>query len=592
MRVMAGFIPDHKIDEVRSAVNIVELIGRYVSLKQAGRVYKGLCPFHAEKTPSFVVNPERGIFHCFGCGVGGNIFRFLMLYKSITFPEAVTELAEAGGVLLPRVDPKEARRQRDAKSELYRAVALALGFFTEELYEPSGRIAREYFENRGLSPDLQREFQLGWAPPGWDNLARYLASRKVSAQVMEKAGLVRPRTGRSGHYDTFRARVICPIFDLDGKPTAFGGRLLEEEENQPKYLNSPETPIYHKGRILYGLDRCRDQLRRRRTVFIVEGYFDLLSLAAQGVVNVVATLGTALTENHLRLLKGYVNEAVLLFDADEAGRSAAARALPLFMSADLEGRVLSLPDGHDPDTFIRQFGPRALEEAAGEAVSLLDFYLEKTLAGYPDTLAGKSRATQEVLRAIEQVEGRARQDLIRQALAERMGISENALLLSQRRQEIQAPESGGSDAMVVDRVTEDIETGVLKFLLLHQEACPDLFAEDLHPFFRDETCRGIYEALKYQYNGLGDIDLSLLVERLTPEESDLVTGLASGEDGIRDEDLSAVTADYINRFRQRDRRFQTLELSKRIKKAQESGDEVGLVLLLKEKSRLLKESML
>ena len=515
-----------------------------------------------------------------------------MLYKSITFPEAVTELAESAGVLLPRVDPKEARLQRDAKSELYRAVALALKFFSEELHESSGLIAREYLENRGLTPDLQREFQLGWAPPGWDNLTRYLSSQKVSAQVMEKAGLVRPRTGRSGHYDTFRARVICPIFDLDGKPTAFGGRLLEEEENQPKYLNSPETPIYHKGRILYGLNLCRDELRRRRTVYIVEGYFDLLSLAAQGVNNVVATLGTALTENHLRLLKGYVNEAVLLFDADEAGRSAAARALPLFMSADLEGRVLSLPDGHDPDTFIRQFGPHALEEAAGEAVSLLDFYLEKTMAGYPGTLAGKSRATQEVLRTIEQVEGRARQDLIRQALAERMGISENTLLLSQRRQEIQAPESRDSDALVVDRVTEDIETGVLKFLLLHQEACPDLFTEDLHTFFRDGTCRGIYEALKYQYNGLGDIDLSLLVERLTPEESDLVTGLASGEDGIRDEDLSAVAADYVNRFRQRERRFQTLELSKRIKKAQESGDEVGLVLLLKEKNRLLKERML
>ncbi len=583
---MAGFIPDHKIEEVRNASHIVEVVSDYVNLKQAGRLHKGLCPFHAEKTPSFTVNPEKRIFHCFGCGVGGNAFRFLMMQKGISFPEAVIELAGRYGIDLPRPEPGQNYRPGPSKTGLYKAVALAQKFYEDELQaEPSGRTAREYLAHRGLKPDLIREFHLGWAPPGWDNLRRFLESQRAPTEIMEKAGLIKPRSEGRGFYDTFRARIICPILGLDGQTVAFGGRLLQDEKNQPKYLNSPDTPIYTKGRLLYGFDRARAEVKERRSVLIVEGYFDLLSLAAYNVRHVAATLGTALTSDHLRLLKGYVDQAVLVFDADEAGRTAAARALPLFISADLEGRVLSLPDGHDPDTFIRDFGPEALEDAVKTASNLLDFYMEMTLARYPDNLSGKSRAAQEVLGIISRVESRTRRDLIRRALSERLGISEEALLLSEKRHSRER--SGGYQQ--IERVTADFETDTLKLMLLHPETAADLIAADLTSLFQNQAARKVYQIMAQQFSRVSSVDPDRLIEALEVEEAGLVTGLASSDDGMSGEDMTGAVADFLNKFSQRRRRQKAVDLSKQIKKAQASEDHTGLIQLLQEKNRLLKE---
>ncbi len=582
---MAGYIPEHKIDEVRNSANVVEVISSYVNLKRAGNIYKGLCPFHAEKTPSFTVNPQRRIFHCFGCGVGGNVFRFLMLQKGISFPEAVAELAERYGIELPRVEAGQIKAQQKTKGGLYKVVALAQKFFEDELWSQSGRQARAYLAGRGLGEDLIREYHLGWAPAAWDSLRLFLDSKGVPADLMETAGLVRPRREGRGHYDTFRARVMCPIFDLDGKTVAFGGRLLQEEEQQPKYLNSPETPIYHKGRILYGLERAREHLRRLRSVFVVEGYFDLLALKAHGVENVVATLGTALTAAHLRLLKGYVDHAVLMFDPDEAGRSAAARALPLFVSADLEGRVLVLPSGHDPDTFVRAEGREALLASMNEAVGLLDFYLDRTVARYPDSLAGKSRAVQEILSMISDVEGPARQELLRKAAAEKLGLSEESLRLSERRQE----KSGSEPRYLVEQVEADFETDVLKLVLLHPETGRTILTGEIESYFEGAAAKRLFLALADQFRAQGRIDTERLVQDIEPEEADLVTGLMMGEDGLEGEDLSRVARDYINRFISRSYKRKSMELSKRIKEAQEAADHANLNKLLEEKNRLMKE---
>ena len=401
-----------------------------------------------------------------------------MKQKGISFPEAVTELAERYGIDLPSVNPGHVRVARSAKTALYQAVELAHGFYRDELAAGPGREAREYLSNRGISPEMIEQFGLGWAPRGWDHLYRFLASKRVPVEVMERGGLIKPRTSGRGHYDTFRARVICPIFDLDGKTVAFGGRLIAEEENQPKYLNSPETPIYRKGRLLYGLERCRSLLRQTRTVYIVEGYFDLLSMVAHGVQNVAATLGTALTPDHLRLLKGYVEQTILVFDADQAGRNAAARALPLFLSADMEGRVLQLPDGHDPDSYMRAYGPEAFIKAAEDAVSLLDFYLSATLARYPDNMSGKSLAAQEVLGVISRIDHPTRRDLLRGALAERLNISEEALRLSERRA---AVEEVDNRAGVVNGVTASVENELIKLLIRHTEIVDKILTAGLGP---------------------------------------------------------------------------------------------------------------
>ncbi len=581
---MAGFIPEHKIDEVRNAASIVEVISNYVNLKRTGRSFKGLCPFHAEKTPSFTVNQERQIFHCFGCGQGGNVFRFIMMQRGVSFPEAVSELAERYGIDLPRNSERGSQRSGESKSELYHAVDLARGFFQEQLHGPDGGEAGAYLKSRELDDKIVRDFHLGWSPRGWENLRRYLGSQGVSERVMEAAGLTKTREAGRGGYDRFRGRIICPIFDISGRPLAFGGRLLEDEDNQPKYLNSPETPIYQKGRILYGFNRARDWLKDKKTVIIVEGYFDLLALVSQGIGHVVATLGTALTPAHLRLLKGYVDEAVIIFDADEAGRAAAARALPLFMSADLEGRVLSLPEGHDPDTFVRAFGREELEERLKQAQGLLDFFLNQTVARYPGTMAGKSRAAQAVMETVAQVKNQTRRDILRRALAHKLDISEEALRLSERRQRIDSDHSRG----VVGRMAADFERELLRLILLHPETGSIIFTAGLESHFEGETTGQIFGKMARQFEQRGEVNLASLTENLLPEQIDLISGLALGEDGLEGEDLFLAVSDYITRFKLRSRKRREGELSRQIKMAQETEDMAKLERLLAEKNQLLK----
>ncbi|MFH1137640.1 MAG: DNA primase [Pseudomonadota bacterium] len=584
---MAGFIAEHKIDEVRNAADIVEVVSNYVNLIRAGTTFKGLCPFHQEKTPSFTVNPQRRIFHCFGCGAGGNVFRFLMLHKGLSFPEAVEELARKYGVDLPRTsDGRPRDSSRGLKAALYDAARLARQFFEDELEGPSGAQAREYLAGRGLRPEVIREYHLGWAPPGWDNLVRFLESQKVTAEVLEKSGLVRPRSSGRGYYDAFRARVICPIMDLDGKTAAFGGRLLADEENQPKYLNSPETPIYQKGRLLYGLDKSRSQIKEKKNVLLVEGYFDYLALAAAGVGNVAATLGTALTPDHLRLLKGYVEQVVLVFDGDLAGRSAAARALPLFLSADMEGRVLTLPEGHDPDTFVRTFGPGALNEAMARSRGLLDFYLDQTLAKHSDSLAGKSRAVQEVLALLARIEGEPRRDLVRRLVAERVGVSEESLRLSDRRR----VEAEDDNSKLIQGVARDFEIETLRLLLLHPEAWGVVFYENLEPLFLDPVAGKVYDAMSRQFAATGAVDPGRVMEGLEPVETDLVAELAMSEDGLDSETAGQAARDLVSRFHRRRLAHRVQELSRMISEAQRFGDDERLFRLVREKNQLLKEN--
>lgn len=587
---MPGFIPEHTIDEVRNRADIVAVISNYVNLKKAGRIYKGLCPFHAEKTPSFTVNPDRQIFHCFGCGVGGNVFRFLMLQKGVTFPEAVGELAEHHGVELPRLGRASDRRAEPNKRDLYRAIAAAMAFYEAQLRGASGQKAGRYLKDRGLTPDIIARFHLGWAPPGWDHLSRELKAQGFPETLLLLAGLIKPRAGDSrpgaaGTYDRFRGRVICPVFDPASQPVAFGGRLLEEEEDQPKYLNSPETPIYQKGRLLYGLDQARPRMKESRRALIVEGYFDLLALAVQGIGDVVATLGTALTPAHLRQLKGYLDDPIVVFDADTAGRAAAARSLPLFLNEDLEARVLVLPEGHDPDTFVREVGRQGFEEAVGRAGKLLDFYLDQTLAAHPKTLAGRSRAAHDVLEVIGQIQGQVRQELLRKEAAHRLQVSEEVLRQDERQRPSQRRPQASATA---EAAMTDFELAFLRLVLLHSEIRPSVFSLKPEPWFQDEAKQRIFRAMTRQYRESGGLSPAQLMETLEQEEQDLVSGLALSEDGLAGEDLMKAVEDFINRFRLRGRKRREEELSRHIREAQEAADEVRLTRLLQEKSDLMR----
>jgi len=388
------------LDQIRSAVDVVDLVGRYVRLRKAGQGWKGLCPFHAEKTPSFTVNPKKGIFHCFGCGVGGDAFGFVMRQDRLSFPEAVRQLARSAGIALPEERGGGDGGQRE---ELFRVMALAARFYAEQLWRPAGARARTYLEGRGVDPAVARRFALGYAPEGWETLLGFMRSEGVAEEALVAAGLARARDNRPGVYDYFRHRLLFSIRDLQGRVVALGGRAFGDE--QPKYLNSPETPLYTKGNLLYAADLAREAIQAKNRALLVEGYVDCLMAHQHGFTETVAALGTAFTPAQLGLLRRYCDLAVLFFDADAAGQKAAARAEELLepgggglawavnRAGTLEGagtlrlRVALLPAGHDPDTFLRAEGAPAFEERIAAARSLLGYALDRAIAD-PDGATG------------------------------------------------------------------------------------------------------------------------------------------------------------------------------------------------------------
>jgi DNA primase len=398
--------PNTLLDDIRARIDIVDLIGQFVNLRKAGVNWKGLCPFHVEKTPSFMVNPAKGIFHCFGCGVGGDAFGFLMRQDRLSFPEAVRALAGRAGVDLPE---ERGRREPSDREDLHRAMQAALAFYTDHLWRPSGERARRYLEGRGIDPAVARRFDLGYAPEGWDSLLVHLAAQGFTEDLLEKAGLVVPRQGGSGHYDRFRGRLLFAIKDQQGRVVAFGGRALGDED--PKYLNSPETPLYSKGHMLYALDLAREAIRTRDRALLVEGYVDCLMAHQHGFTETVAALGTAFTAAQLGLLQRYASEVVTFFDADAAGQKAAARAEELLepsgdgiawavtRSGSFTGagavrvKVAVLPAGHDPDTLLRaEGGPAAFAGCITGARSLLSYALDRVLAETGDSAGPRARA--------------------------------------------------------------------------------------------------------------------------------------------------------------------------------------------------------
>jgi DNA primase len=364
-----GRIPEDTIHAIRDRVDIVDLVGRHVALKKAGRSYKGLCPFHREKTPSFIVNPDRGTYHCFGCGEGGTAFDFLIRHENLTFPEAVRSLAAELGIEVP----EEGGEGRGVVEQVLRANEVAQAYFRRCLAAPEGEAARAYLAQRGLSAAEVERHGIGFAPERWDGLVGALAKERVAAEVGERAGLLRARESGRGHYDLLRGRVTFPIRDARGRIVAFGGRALAKEQ-EPKYLNTPETPVFRKRDALYGLPQALEGMRARERAVVVEGYFDRIALARAGVEEAVATCGTALTEEHAKSLRRRTRNLVLLFDGDEAGQRAMGRALEVLLPEGLRVRAALLPGGADPDDYLKSHGAEALAklvEAAPPALSLV-----------------------------------------------------------------------------------------------------------------------------------------------------------------------------------------------------------------------------
>ena len=359
-----GRIPEATIQEIRSRVDIVGLIGRYVELKRAGRSWKGLCPFHGEKTPSFNVTPDRQIFHCFGCHEGGDVISFLMKHDGLSFPEAVRNLAGECGVEIPETEGD--RRDRGITEKLFAANQLAQDLYVAALSSEKGQTARDYLKGRGFDDEAVAKYGIGYAPDRWDAVASALEKQGIPAGVGEKAGLVAARQSQRGYYDRLRGRVTFPIHDVRGRVVGFGGRALADGQ-EPKYLNTPETPVFRKRESFYGFPDALAELRRAGRAIVCEGYFDRIALARAGLGEAVATCGTALTAEHAKQLERRTHEVVLLFDGDPAGRQAMERSLDVLLPEGLRVKAAALPSGEDPDSFLDRNGAEALRKLVDTA---------------------------------------------------------------------------------------------------------------------------------------------------------------------------------------------------------------------------------
>ncbi len=366
-------------EEIKRLADIVDIIGQFVRLKKAGRNFVGLCPFHAEKEPSFTVNPERQTFHCFGCKKGGDVFSFWMEYHGTTFKEALHDLGERYNIPVNNVTCSNETGQYSKRKAIFAINRTALAHFRTMLSKsPEAESARQYLDKRNIDRRTVSEFGIGYALDKWDSLSAILLQKGTDMDLAVEAGLVIPKKN-GGYYDRFRGRVMFPIFDLRNQVTGFGGRVLDD--TLPKYINTPESPVFHKGETLYGLNKARDAIRKNDMVLIVEGYMDLLALMKNEITYAVATLGTALTPYHVRKLRGYTDKAVVVFDSDDAGKKAALKTLPLFANEDMSANVLVLPDGHDPDTFLNKKGQKEFLVLLKNAVPMLDFYLAMEITG-------------------------------------------------------------------------------------------------------------------------------------------------------------------------------------------------------------------
>ncbi|QLY25679.1 DNA primase [Bdellovibrio sp. KM01] len=416
------------IERVSEGNNLVDIISQYTQLKQSGSGLMGRCPFpdHVEKTPSFSVSEVKQVYHCFGCHKSGNLFSFLREYQGMSFPEAVEYLANRASIPIPAPEAHDPQRDQvaDKKKSLLKVNKLAADYFSEQLRRvPNDHPVKKYIASRGLSQEVIDTFGIGYAIAEWDGLERVLQSKQVPMALAEEARLVKARNGKPGYFDLFRDRLMFPIFSAMGEPIAFGGRYLEKKETEPKYLNSPETPVFIKGRVLYGLSQTARYIRSEDQALIVEGYMDLVSLYQAGIRNSVATMGTALTPEHGKMLKRMTRNVVALFDGDSAGMEAAERSLPILLAADLYPKGLTLPNNMDPDDYVKKYGAEALKVELDRAPDLFVLILNRWMEGYRGDAPEKVKLADKLKPMFEIIPDQRLRDLYLAEAAQKMAVT-------------------------------------------------------------------------------------------------------------------------------------------------------------------------
>ena len=481
---MAGLVSPQLLEQIRAASDIVDVIGSYLPLKRAGANFRALCPFHREKTPSFNVNPHHQIFKCFGCGKGGDVFTFVREYESIPFIDAVRRLAERARIPLEFENNPAAQQTKHIKETLWNIhEQMAQRWHIALLNDAGAQIARDYLRKRGVSDEAVKLFRLGCAPDAWDDTVNWAKSKGHELAVVEQAGLIIKKEGTERYYDRFRGRLIFPICDEQGRVIGFSGRILSGDEKTAKYVNSPETPIFTKGKVFFGLDKSKRALLDAQTAIVCEGQLDLISCYMAGVQNIVAPQGTALTADHARILKRYVEEVVLCFDADTAGHTAAVRSLDSLLAAGLAVRVASVPSGKDPDEFIKERGGEAFRELIDRAEGFFDYFL-KRLCATSDIATDKGRLTviREFSEALSKTHNAVLIDTYAQKAALRLGVAPESVRAEFKKKRPAATSPEDPDEISpeeTERAPSPQEMQLVRILVRDDDYAP-FVAEHLH----------------------------------------------------------------------------------------------------------------
>jgi DNA primase len=599
-----GFLSEEKVSEIRDRSSILEVVSDYVTLKKTGKNYKGLCPFHAEKTPSFMVNEEKQIFHCFGCGEGGDAFTFLMKVGHFSFPQAVEELAKRYGVKLPSRELSPAQKKDAAQREvLFQINQIASDYFHDLLTQRrEGEEGRKYLTQRGIRLEIIAEHRLGYATDRWNGLVQHLLEKKISLELAWKLGLISPkskvgdatlREGRrhdpSSWYDAFRGRILFPIVDLHQRIVGFGGRVIRE--GHPKYLNSPESSIYHKGEILYGLPVAKRYAAEKDCVMIAEGYFDLLTLHQYGLKHSVATLGTALTPQHIRTLKRYTKNLITVFDADSAGVQATLRSLPLFLEEEVTGKAIVLPQGEDPDGFLRKGNLEDFGKRMDRAVPIIDFFFERLMKVHDaNSVDGKVQIAKEGTALLGKIPDRIRRDFYARALAERLDVKESFLyemLGSSSRGPSQPKGDGGRSPG--ERAFPKSEELMVHLMARHPEIIPAVSKEEVLKEFESPVLKKIAETLEDLYQKKGRFSLPQALAHFDEDLKGKVSEFALQEDGLEEGDREKILEDCIQKIREKRIKREKGELQKRIKEVGQQPEDRRLDPLLKQKLELARQ---
>jgi len=599
------YIPEDKVSEIKNTANIVEVVSEVVLLKKTGKNYVGLCPFHSEKTPSFTVSPEKQIFYCFGCAAGGNVFSFLMKHDGISFPDAAKILAGRYGIDIPtRTMSPEQKRRMSQRENLLAVNRQAMEFFRKQLLgAASGKRAMEYLKKRGINKEIFDNFNLGYAPQGWDNLLSFFIKKNISLDLVEKAGLIVPRKEKSGFYDRFRDRLIFPIFDLNMQAIGFGGRVMDD--SIPKYLNSPETPVYNKSRSLYGLHLAKMKCRENERVYIVEGYFDLLALHQHGLQNSVATLGTSLTPEHVQILKGFVGKdgkIILVFDSDDAGIKAVQRSIGIFMRMEVNARIIVLPEGYDPDSYLFEFGYESFLDSDSRARSLMSFLIDSAVKKHGLSIEGKIRIISEMKEPLSSINDNIKKLLYIKELAECINIDESAVLEKIRKLSVRNRDKAirptmpnnflslsQNKAAIPDNVKEKafqgkwgrLERQIIAMMLQFPQILYEISERNILDLFENNALKSIGQVLLKHKDYL-EIQVSDIINLIEDKEQrNIVASLGIGED-IWDYEACIGIITRFESIRKKNEK----KLLEEIKAAEKENDLELLSKLLKQRQKM------